>query len=70
MKHLVFILLLFSSSVFAGTWERVDKTTLRFSEDARRFGGIREGLTDFYATSSCKSTANVFNASTSFGMCM
>lgn len=31
MKHLVFILLLFSSSAFAGTWERVNGTTLRFS---------------------------------------
>jgi len=31
MKHLVFTLLLFSSSAFAGTWERVDETTLRFS---------------------------------------
>lgn len=31
MKHLVLILLLFSSNVFAGTWERVNETTLRFS---------------------------------------
>lgn len=31
MKHLVLILLLFSSSVFAGTWERVNETTLRFN---------------------------------------
>lgn len=37
MKHMVFIILLFSSSVFAGTWERVNETTLRFS------GSIQSG---------------------------
>lgn len=31
MKHLVLIFLLFSSNVLAGTWERVNGTTLRFS---------------------------------------